>query len=80
MVFNQRYFIAASLAALSFASAPLAAARAADRNLRILFLGDTLAWFRSLPQDRQQELRAATGTAKEASVLAAGHESLRTGG
>jgi 2'-hydroxyisoflavone reductase len=41
MVFNRRDFIGASLAAMSLASAPLAAVRAADRKLRILFLGGT---------------------------------------
>ncbi len=41
MAFNRRDFIGASLAAMSFAVAPLAAVRAADRKLRILFLGGT---------------------------------------
>ncbi len=41
MAFNRRDFIGASLAAMSLASAPLAVARAADRKLKILFLGGT---------------------------------------
>lgn len=41
MSFNRRDFIGASLAAMSLASAPLAAARAAGKKLRILFLGGT---------------------------------------
>ena len=41
---------------------------------------DTLTWFKSLPQDRQQELRAGMSAEKEAAVLAAWHESRRAGG
>jgi len=41
---------------------------------------DTLAWFKSLPQDRQQELRAGMSAEKEAAVLAAWHESRRARG
>ena len=41
MPFNRRYFVGASLAAMSLAAAPLAAVRAANRKLRILFLGGT---------------------------------------
>jgi 2'-hydroxyisoflavone reductase len=41
---------------------------------------DTLAWFRSLPQDRQQGLRAGMSAEKEASVLAAWHEFRKAAG
>lgn len=41
---------------------------------------DTLAWFRTLPQERQQELRAGISAEKEAAVLAAWHESRKAGG
>lgn len=41
MPFNRRDFIGASLAAMSLAAAPQGAVRAADRKLRILFLGGT---------------------------------------
>jgi 2'-hydroxyisoflavone reductase len=36
---------------------------------------DTLAWFKSLPAERQEELRAGMSRAKEASVLEAWHSS-----
>ncbi len=36
---------------------------------------DTLAWFKSLPRERQDELRAGMSAEKEASVLAAWHDS-----
>jgi 2'-hydroxyisoflavone reductase len=36
---------------------------------------DTLAWFRSLPEERQSELRAGMSLDKEASVLQAWHAS-----
>jgi len=38
---------------------------------------DTLAWFRSLPGERQEGLRAGLSAEKEASVLAAWHDSGR---
>ena len=38
---------------------------------------ETLAWFRSLPQDRQAELRAGMSREKEAAVLAAWREAAR---
>jgi 2'-hydroxyisoflavone reductase len=41
---------------------------------------DTLAWFRSLPEERQANLRAGMSRDKEAAVLAAWHESRKTGG
>jgi 2'-hydroxyisoflavone reductase len=34
---------------------------------------DTLAWYRTLPEERQSELRAGMSRAKEASVLEAWH-------
>ena len=41
---------------------------------------DTLAWFRSLPDERQAELRAGLDAEKEASVLAAWREAAKAGG
>ena len=41
---------------------------------------DTLAWFRSLPDERQAELRAGMKREKEASVLEAWHSSGRASG
>ncbi len=41
---------------------------------------DTLAWFKSLPRERQDALRAGMSAEKEASVLAAWRESGRAGG
>jgi 2'-hydroxyisoflavone reductase len=41
---------------------------------------DTLAWFRSLPQDRQQGLRAGMSAEKEVSELAAWHEFRKAAG
>jgi 2'-hydroxyisoflavone reductase len=41
---------------------------------------DTLAWFRSLPPDRQGTLRAGISAEKEAAVLAAWHDSRGAGG
>lgn len=41
---------------------------------------DTLEWFRSLPQERQDELRAGLDAEKEAAVLAAWRDSRKTGG
>ena len=41
---------------------------------------DTLAWFRSLPDERQAELRAGMSRDKEASVLEAWHSSRRPQG
>ena len=41
---------------------------------------DTLAWFRSLPRNRQDGLRAGLEAEKEAAVLAAWHDSGRAGG
>jgi len=41
---------------------------------------DTLAWFKSLPAERQEELRAGMSRAKEASVLEAWHSSGRAEG
>jgi 2'-hydroxyisoflavone reductase len=35
---------------------------------------DTLAWFKSLPQDRQSKLRAGLTSEREAEVLAAWHK------
>jgi 2'-hydroxyisoflavone reductase len=35
---------------------------------------DTLAWFKSLPQDRQSKLRAGLTPEREAEVLAAWHK------
>ena len=41
---------------------------------------DTLAWFKSLPEDRQAGLRAGMSAEKETSVLAAWHDSGNSGG
>src|SRR2546429_9340066 len=38
---------------------------------------DTLAWFKSLPQDRQSKLRAGLTSGREAEVLAAWHKQRR---
>ena len=39
---------------------------------------DTLAWFQSLPAERQAKLRAGLDPQKEADTLRAWHESQRT--
>jgi 2'-hydroxyisoflavone reductase len=40
---------------------------------------DTLAWFRSLPGERQTGLRAGMSRDREAEVLAAWHDSVKAG-
>ncbi|PWG73270.1 epimerase, partial [Enterococcus hirae] len=39
---------------------------------------DTLTWFQSLPEKRQQKLRAGMNKEKEAKVLAAWHKHTKT--
>ena len=54
--------------------------RALSKGLTFRPLGetarDTLAWFKSLPQDRQSKLRAGLTPEREAEVLAAWHKHL----
>jgi 2'-hydroxyisoflavone reductase len=38
---------------------------------------DTLAWFKSLPQDRQSKLRAGLTPERESEVLAAWHKAAK---